>query len=134
MAVAFTERGRNIARTLAAALSALDDHGKAFPAERAQLMEMLASHVRNVHPIAFQLDTGPVAFVDLAERAIEPETSVRVDLGDGASYVITIADGYLRLQFFDVTGDETMHHFELPKAKAFRDDVSRVIAAMEGKP
>lgn len=120
-----------LSRTFAAAFEALKEYAKTNPAEVAQLYEAIAGHLRSAAPLTLlasvpELAIGPV----VSPPAVKPETSVRVDLGDGASYHLVIADEFLRMQFFDVTGDEAMHHFTPEKAKAFRDDFSRVLAAM----
>jgi len=124
LAAGLSPRGLALQRTFAAAFEAAKEHAKTAPHEVAQLFEMLAAHLRSAAPLAL----GALATLDVA--TIEPETSVRVDLGDGASYNLAIVDGFLRLQMFDVTGDETMHHFEVQAGKTFRDDLSRVLAAM----
>lgn len=128
LAESMSQRGRALQRTFAAAFEAAKEHAKTHPHEVAQLFEMLASHLRSAAPMALGA-TAPVA-LELVPAQIEPETSIRVDLGDGAAYHLAIADAFLRLQMFDVTGDETMHHFEPKTAKAFRDDLTRVLAAM----
>lgn len=118
-------RAQHIIKTFQAAFTALDDHKS--PQEREHIYSIIARHVTAASPMSFQALPDPVI------AALTPEPSVRVDLGDGASYALTLVDEFLRMQFLDVTGDEAMHHFTAEKAKAFAEDFQRVMAAMGGK-
>jgi hypothetical protein len=128
---ATTSRGVALSRTFVAAFEALKEHAKTHPAEVARLYEAIAGHLRSAAPLTLLVSVPEVvAMAANVPEAIEPETHIRRDLGDGAAYDIGISDRFLRLVMVDVTGDDTMHHFEPEIAKAFLDDMRRVLAAM----
>lgn len=127
-ATAMSDRGRALQRTFAAAFEAAKEHAKHHPHEVVQLYELIASHLRSAAPLSLAADV-PVALASVPP-AIDPETHLRRELADGAAYELKIDGALLMLQFFDVTGDNAMHHFDALGGKDFRDDLSRVLAAM----
>jgi hypothetical protein len=132
-----SQRAQFILRTFRSAFAALDDCKS--PQERQAVYDQIARHVQNASPMSFSSLPDPVIapliesapFVRVEPAALLPETHVRRELADGAGYDLRVdEDGHLRLVFLDVTGDNAMHHFERKSAEAFRDDFSRVLAAM----
>jgi hypothetical protein len=132
-----SQRAQFILRTFRSAFAALDDV-KSQP-ERQAVYDQIARHVQNASPMSFSALPDPVIapliesapFARVEPVALLPETHVRRELADGAGYDLRVGeDGHLRLVFLDVTGDSAMHHFERKPAEVFRDDFSRVLAAM----
>jgi hypothetical protein len=121
-------RGTSIARTFSAAFVALQEHAKHHPAEAAELALTIQSHLKAAFPMTTLVDTGPMIRVEPVA-----ETALRVTVNtDGAAYEIRIDDSFVRVQLWDVTGDNAMVHFEPAKAVAFRDDLGRVLASIGG--
>lgn len=123
-----SDRANALVRTFQAALKALDDHK--LHGERSQIYDLLAAHIRSASPMSFALPDPVLAPVDV--NSVQVETHVRRDLEDGAGYDLRLDDGFLRLTFLDVTGDNAMHHFVRDRAKEFHEDFGRVLAAMVG--
>lgn len=130
MSVAHLDRSAALLRTFQAAFKALDDFKSS--AERQQIYDFIAAHLRSASPMSLSLPDPALApvGVDAPFIKVEPETHIRRELGDGAAYDIGISDRFLRFVMVDVTGDDTMHHFEPSGAKELRDDIERVLLAM----
>ena len=77
--LSMSSRGTALARTFAAALSALVEHGKHYPAEQQQLADMLAAHLRAAWPMSLALP-DPV----LADPPVVGDRPLRIDLQGGA--------------------------------------------------
>src|SRR5690606_25865834 len=83
----------------AAALSALVDHGKHYPAEQQQLADMLAAHLRAAWPMSLSLPDPVLAEVTLDVGEL------RVELGDGDFCEVSrTEDGRVSLYLHDALG------------------------------
>lgn len=124
--LSISPRARALQRTFAAAFDAAKEHAKQHPHEVALLYEIIASHLRSASPMSLEV-TMPL---DSAPVPLDPETSVRRDLDDGAAYELRIDNSLLMVRIDDVTGDNAMVHLDPQRGRELRDDLGRVLAAM----
>ena len=94
-----SRRGTALARTFAAALSALVEHGKHYPAEQQQLADMLAAHLRAAWPMSLSLPDPVLA----DPPVVVGDRPLRIDLQGGAFCEVgRTEDGRSSLYLHDV--------------------------------
>lgn len=74
----------------------------------------------------------PAGAVPMLPR-VEPLEKVRREVNrDGLTYELQQSDRFLQLKILDVTGDDTLAHFEPAQARQLISDLRAVLAAVEG--
>lgn len=121
MAAVHSSQYLALARTFAAAFSALGDFARRSPTEAAQIWASIAAHVRSAEPMALTAaQQTPAVF------------SVKVPIGDGF-YELTAVDGVVQLYVMDAEGHDVALGLAVQQASAMRRDLAGVEVAAEGQ-
>lgn len=111
--VEISERGFHLIRTFRAAFHALAEHKS--EAERQQISEIIASHLRSSAPMALG-------------STLEVATNVVVPLGQGARVDFTIDEGTLVLYVVEPSGKDAAVSVTAAQAEQMRVALMRVMA------